>query len=33
MKLVASCNEAIDRVEKEVLKLEEDGSLSVFEGE
>lgn len=31
MKLVKSCNEKIDRVEKDVLKLEEDGSTSVFD--
>ncbi len=30
MKLVASCNDAIDRVEKEVLKLNDDGSTEVF---
>ena len=28
MKMVKSCNDRIDRVEKEVLKLEEDGSTS-----
>ena len=30
MKLVASCNDAIDRVEKEVLKLNDDGSTEGF---
>ncbi len=33
MKLIAGCNEAIDRVEKEVLKLNEDGKLTPFEEE
>ncbi len=30
MKLISSCNEKIDRVEKEVLKLNEDGKLEEF---
>lgn len=30
MKLIKSCNEKIDRVEKEVLKLNEDGKLEEF---
>lgn len=30
MKLIRSCNEKIDRVEKEVLKLNEDGTLEEF---
>ena len=33
MKYVKSCNDRIDKVEKLVLKLEEDGSTSVFDGE
>lgn len=31
MKMVKSCNDRIDRVEKEVLKLEEDGSTSLLD--
>lgn len=31
MKLVKACNERIDKVEKDVLKLEEDGSVSTFD--
>ncbi len=31
VELIASCNEAIDRVEKEVLKLSDDGSSEVLE--
>lgn len=30
MKLIQSCNEKIDKVEKEVLKLNEDGNLEEF---
>lgn len=30
MKLIQSCNEKIDKVEKEVLKLNEDGKLEEF---
>lgn len=30
MKLIKSCNDKIDKVEKEVLKLNEDGELDVF---
>ena len=30
MKLIKSCNEKIDKVEKEVLKLNEDGKLEAF---
>ena len=30
MKLIQSCNEKIDKVEKEVLKLNEDGKLEKF---
>ena len=30
MKLIQSCNEKIDKVEKEVLKLNEDGKLEAF---
>ena len=30
MKLIKSCNERIDRVEKEVLKLNENGELNEF---
>ena len=30
MKLIKSCNEKIDKVEKEVLKLNEDGELEAF---
>ncbi|MBO5292607.1 MAG: exodeoxyribonuclease VII small subunit [Lachnospiraceae bacterium] len=32
MKLLKQCNETIDRVEKKVLKLNEDGGLSELEG-
>ncbi|MCR5251896.1 MAG: exodeoxyribonuclease VII small subunit [Lachnospiraceae bacterium] len=32
MKLLKECNEEIDRVEKQVLLLREDGSTDVFEG-
>lgn len=31
MKLIQSCNDKIDKVEKEVLKLNENGELDVFE--
>ena len=31
LKLVKECNLTIDRVEKDVLKLEEDGSVSVLQ--
>lgn len=31
MKMVKSCNDRIDRVEKDVLKLEEDGSTSLLD--
>lgn len=31
LKLVKECNHTIDRVEKDVLKLEEDGSVSVLQ--
>lgn len=31
VELISSCNKAIDRVEKEVLKLSDDGSTEVFE--
>ena len=31
MKLIQACNDKIDRVEKEVLKLNENGELDVFE--
>ena len=30
MKLVKNCNDRIDKVEKDVLKLEEDGSTQIF---
>ena len=30
MKLIKTCNEKIDKVEKEVLKLNEDGELEAF---
>ena len=33
MKLLKSCSSAIDRVEKKVLKLSGDGTLTAFEGE
>lgn len=33
MRLVAQCNEQIDRVEKQVLKLGEDGQLEEFGNE
>jgi len=33
MKLVKECNDRIDRVEKAVLKLEEDGSTTLFDAE
>ena len=32
MKLLKQCNDTIDRVEKKVLKLNEDGGLSELEG-
>lgn len=31
MKLIQACNDKIDRVEKEVLKLNENGELDAFE--
>ena len=31
MKLIQACNDKIDRVEKEVLKLNENGELAAFE--
>ncbi len=31
--LIKECNDSIDRVEKEVLKLNEDGSLEALDGE
>ena len=33
MELVKRCNDSIDRVEKEVMKLAEDGSLTPLDGE
>lgn len=32
VKLVKACNDRIDKVEKAVLKLEEDGGTTVFDG-
>lgn len=31
MKYVKACNDRIDKVEKDVLKLEEDGSTAIFD--
>lgn len=31
--LIKECNDSIDRVEKEVLKLNEDGSMEALDGE
>ena len=33
VELIKECNDSIDRVEKEVLKLNEDGSMEALDGE